>query len=54
MAKDDIVDAEGEGSPSSDTFMTGVVIFTTIALIAGWVLFQMANGHNYLAGPFKP
>ena len=29
MAKDDIVDAE-EGAPSTDTFATGIVIFTKI------------------------
>jgi len=41
MAKDDIVDAE-EGGPSSDTFVTGIVVFTTVALLAGFVLVQMA------------
>ena len=41
MAKDDIVDAE-EGAPSTDTFATGIVIFTTIALVVGFLIIQMA------------
>lgn len=52
MAKDDIVDVEEEGKPSADTFFTGVVIFTTIALVAGWVILQVARGNNYGTGPF--
>ena len=52
MAKDDIVDADG-GAPSSDNFVTGLVIFTTIALIAGWVIINMAHGKTYGMGPFK-
>ncbi len=52
MAKDDIVDVEAEGKASADHFFTGVVIFTTVALIAGWVLLQTAQGNNYGIGPF--
>lgn len=40
MASDDIVDAEaGKGE---DTFVTGIVVFTTVALVLGFILVQMA------------
>jgi hypothetical protein len=52
MAKDDIVDADG-GAPTSDNFVTALVVFTTIALIAGWVIINLAHGKTYLVGPFK-
>ena len=52
MAKDDIVDVDG-GAPATDNFVTGLVIFTTIALIAAWVIINMAHGKTYMAGPFK-
>jgi hypothetical protein len=51
MAKDDIVDAE-EGAPSSDTFVTGIVIFTTLALLVGFVVIQKALGDHYGRGLF--
>ena len=50
MAKDDIVDAAGEGAPSSDAFLTGVVVFTTIALFAGFILIEVAWKNNYGRG----
>jgi len=50
MAKDDIVDAGAEGKPSSDTFLTGLVIFTTIALFAGFIIIEMAWKQNYGRG----
>ena len=53
MAKDDIQDAEGEGGPKSDTFMTGLVLFTSVALIAAFVVIEMAYGKNYGQGLFK-
>ena len=49
MAKDDIVDAE-EGAPSTDTFATGIVIFTTIALVVGFLIIQMALKDHYGRG----
>jgi hypothetical protein len=51
MAKDDIVDAEG-GASSSDSFLTGIVIFTTIALFAGFVIIQLALKNHYDRGLF--
>lgn len=51
MAKDDIVDAEG-GQPSSDTFVTGLVIFTTLALVAAFLVIKYAHGTNYGVGMF--
>lgn len=50
MAKDEIVDAEGEGQPSSDTFLTGIVVFTTIALIVGFFIIEIAWKNNYGRG----
>lgn len=52
MAKDDIVDAEGEGPPAADAFFTGIVIFTTVALLAGFVIIEMAWARNYARGLF--
>ena len=40
MASDDIVDADA--GAGSDNFVTGIVIFTTVALLAGFILVQMA------------
>ena len=53
MAKDDITDAEGEGGARSDPFMTGLVLFTTVALITAFVVIEMAYGKNYAQGLFK-
>jgi hypothetical protein len=53
MAKDEIVDAEGEGAPAADSFYTGLVVFTTIALVAGFILIELGYGHNYGGGLFK-
>ena len=50
MAKDEIVDAEWTGAPSSDSFMTGVVVFTTIALIAAFFVIEIAWKNNYGRG----
>jgi hypothetical protein len=50
MAKDDIVDAEGTGAPAADKFVDGIVIFTTVALVAGFVIIQLALGRHYQAG----
>jgi hypothetical protein len=52
MAKDDIVDAEAASKPSADQFFTGVVIFTTLILVVGWVVLRMAEGNVYGTGPF--
>ena len=49
MASDDIVDAEaGSGT---DNFVTGIVVFTTVALVFGFILVQMAL-KNYDRGMF--
>ena len=49
MASDDIVDAEaGSGT---DNFVTGIVVFTTVALVVGFVLVQLAL-KNYDRGMF--
>jgi hypothetical protein len=53
MAKDDIVDAEGEGGPAADPFYTGLVVLTTVALLAGFFLIELGYGHNYGLGLFK-
>ena len=53
MAKDEIVDAGGSGAPSSDSFLTGLVVFTTIALFAGFILIEMAWKSNYERGLFQ-
>ncbi len=49
MAKDEIVDAEAE-ERSDNTFMTGVVVFTTVALLVGFVLIEHAWKVNYGRG----
>ncbi|MCK6481492.1 MAG: hypothetical protein HUU06_07670 [Planctomycetaceae bacterium] len=53
MAKDEIVDADG-GPPPADAFLTGLVIFTTIALLAGFFIIKYAHGHVYAEGFLKP
>ncbi len=53
MAKDDIVDAEGTGQPGADPFFTGLVVFTTVALLAAFILIEVAYKNNYDAGMFK-
>jgi hypothetical protein len=50
MAKDDIVDAEGSGAPSSDSFLTGLVVFTTVALFIGFIIIEVAWKNNYGRG----
>jgi len=50
MAKDDIVDAEGSGAPSSDSFLTGLVVFTTVALFVGFIIIEVAWKNNYGRG----
>ena len=50
MAKDDIMDAEGEGAPSGDSFFTGLVVFTTVALFAAFILIEVAWKNNYGRG----
>lgn len=50
MAKDDIVDAAGEGAPSSDSFLTGLVVFTTVALLVGFFIIEKAWSMNYERG----
>ena len=52
MAKDEIVDAEGEGPPAADAFFTGIVIFTTVALLAGFIIIEIAWKNNYGRGLF--
>lgn len=52
MAKDEIVEAEGEGADSGDSFFTGMVIFTTVALIAGFLIIEIAWKNNYNRGLF--
>ena len=49
MAKDDIVDAE-EGKSTSDAFLTGIVVFTTVALFVGFILIEVAWKNNYGRG----
>lgn len=51
MAKDDIVDVD-EGGPTTDTFLTGLVVFTTIALLAGFFIIKYAHGTTYGVGMF--
>jgi hypothetical protein len=48
MAKDEIVDTEEK--PSSDTFVTGIVVFTTIALLVGFFIIETAYKDNYGRG----
>lgn len=48
MAKDDIVDAETK--PASDGFMNWLVIFTTLALVAGWFLINSAKDKSFGGG----
>jgi hypothetical protein len=50
MAKDEIVDVETSDAPAADPLVTGLVIFTTIALLVG--LFTLANAlaSNYDRG----
>jgi hypothetical protein len=50
MAKDEIVDAEGEGAPATDNFVTGIVVFTTVALLFGFILIEMALKNHYGRG----
>lgn len=50
MAKDEIVDAEGTGAPAGDRFVEGIVIFTTIALLVGFVLLELALKNHYGRG----
>jgi hypothetical protein len=50
MAKDEIVDAEGTGAPASDSFMTGVVVFTTVALLTAFFVIEIAWKNNYGRG----
>ena len=49
MAKDEIVDAEAAGN-SSDSFLTGLVVFTTVALVAAFILIEIAWKNNYGRG----
>lgn len=49
MAKDEIQDADAE-EKSDNTFMTGVVVFTTIALLVGFFLIESAWKNNYGRG----
>ncbi len=51
MAKDDIVEAEQQ--PAADSFMTGMSIFTTVALFAAFLLIKYAWGANYGEGMFS-
>ena len=53
MAKDEIVDAEGEGKAGPDPFYAGLVIFTTVALFAAFILIEVGYGRNYEMGLFK-
>jgi len=53
MAKDEIVDAEGEGAAGADPFYTGLVVFTTVALFTGFILIEVVYGRNYGNGLFK-
>ena len=53
MAKDDIVEAEPQG-PTSDHFMSGLVVITTVALVVAFWAIKSAHGHIYLEGFLKP
>jgi hypothetical protein len=50
MAKDDIVDVEAGDAPTSDPLVTGLVVFTTIALLVGLITIAKALGSNYGRG----
>jgi len=49
MAKDEIVDAEPAGD-GTDSFLTGLVVFTTVALIAAFFIIEIAWKNNYGRG----
>jgi hypothetical protein len=42
MAKDEIVDVEETAKAGGDNFMTGVIVFTSVALFVAFVLIEMA------------
>ena len=50
MAKDEIVDAEGTGPQGPDPFYTGLVVFTSVALVAAFLLIEVAFKENYGRG----
>ncbi len=49
---DDIVDV-GTGGSKKDAVGTALVIFTTLALLVGFILFEKAFGDYYGGGLFK-
>lgn len=50
MAKDEIVDADAPAESSEAAFMTGLVIFTTVALFAAFLIIEVAWKNNYQRG----
>jgi hypothetical protein len=50
MAKDEIVDADAVAESSETTFLTGLVVFTTVALLAAFFLIEVAWKNNYGRG----
>jgi len=51
MAKDEIVDVEEEGR-KENTFLTGLVVVTTVALLVAFFVIEKAWGENYGRGLF--
>jgi hypothetical protein len=50
MAKDEIVDMQAAEGPTTDPLITGLVIFTTIALALGFYIIEKALADNYGIG----
>lgn len=53
MAKDEIVDVQGSDEPTSDPLVTGLVVFTTLALAVGFYVIEKALADNYGIGMLK-
>jgi hypothetical protein len=53
MARDDIVDMDAEEEPTTDSLVTGITVFTFLALGAAWYLIQSTLGAHYGEGMLK-
>ncbi|MHC4820963.1 MAG: hypothetical protein ACYTDX_04500 [Planctomycetota bacterium] len=53
MARDDIVDMDAEEEPTTDSLVTGITVFTFLALGGAWYLLQTALANNYDTGMLK-
>ncbi len=50
MANNEIVDVEGGDAPQADGLVTGLVVFTFLALLAGFIIIEKALADNYNVG----